>query len=421
MATTSPAQPSILIVDDVPENIKILFLILKGDYELHHATSGRQALSLLAKAKKPDLILLDLMMPEMDGFELCSTLKQDPETHDIPVIFITAKSDTESETRALAEGAVDFIHKPINTEVVRARVRLHLKLNQHAKGLFLANAEQTEWITTLQSRVHKQTSLIRGKIEASRLEHDRRQNSSDAIVFVLADLLRQRCQRLSKHSHTVASLAETMAKALDLPRAQVEEIRHAGLLHDIGLIGSPDRLLIYNVKSLGDADSVNYLAHPVRGQQISDSFEELKGIGRHIRHHHEAFDGSGFPDGFSGEEITLGGKIIHLAGFIENSFEQFAGRDAKYKVSRKVAAGMGVLFDPALSSAANLAIKEVLIEQSLPDESGEEIPVKDLRVGMKLGRNLHNNIGVLIVERGTLLTSANLDSIKRHRLVYAGH
>ena len=130
MTTISSTTQSILIIDDVPDNIKILLRILKDDYELHYATSGEQALSLMSAVKKPDLILLDVMMPEMDGYELCTALKQDVATSTIPVIFITAKLDAESEARALSLGAVDFIHKPINRDVVRARVRLHLDMNQ---------------------------------------------------------------------------------------------------------------------------------------------------------------------------------------------------------------------------------------------------------------------------------------------------
>ena len=173
-----------------------------------------------------------------------------------------------------------------------------------------------------------------------------------------------------------------------------------------------------NVELLSGADAANYRAHPIRGQKTIDSFEELKGIGCHIRHHHEAFDGSGFPDGLSGKEITVGGKIIHLASFMENSFVQFPGKDAKYKVSRKVAAGMGVLFDPTLSAAANLALKELLIDPPVTHQSPseQEIPFSDLRVGMVLTRDLYSINGVLIVERGTRLTTESMENIRRHQL-----
>ena len=134
MMNSAPAT-RILIVDDTPANIELLLAALEDEYELSFATSGRQALALLQTPELPDLILLDVMMPEMDGYEVNATLKQDLRTRHIPVIFITAKTDILSETRALADGAVDFIHKPINTDVLRARVRVHVMLQQRSRAL----------------------------------------------------------------------------------------------------------------------------------------------------------------------------------------------------------------------------------------------------------------------------------------------
>ena len=124
-------RPVVLIVDDDPTNLKLLAEVLRADYRVKVATSGPEALELSCRAPYPTLILLDVMMPGMDGFAVCAALKQGAATAAIPVIFITAKTDADSETRALAGGAVDFIHKPINPTVVRARVRLHDELAQH--------------------------------------------------------------------------------------------------------------------------------------------------------------------------------------------------------------------------------------------------------------------------------------------------
>ena len=135
MTSMGPTATRILIVDDTPANIELLLGALEEEYELSFATSGRQALTLLQQAPLPDLILLDVMMPEMDGYELNALLQQEPATRSIPVIFITAKTDIMSETRALTDGAVDFIHKPINTDVLRARVRVHVMLQQRTQAL----------------------------------------------------------------------------------------------------------------------------------------------------------------------------------------------------------------------------------------------------------------------------------------------
>ncbi|KAA6187762.1 response regulator [Thiohalocapsa marina] len=134
-AAVDVAPARILVIDDAPTNIEILLGMLEGDYEMSFATSGPDALDLLGHIAPPDLILLDIMMPEMDGYAVCKALKQNPATRDIPVIFVTAKTDAESEIRALNLGGVDFIHKPINRGMVRARIALHLELTRHRRHL----------------------------------------------------------------------------------------------------------------------------------------------------------------------------------------------------------------------------------------------------------------------------------------------
>ena len=149
----------ILIVDDTPTNIEILLAMLEGEYALSFATSGPKALELLAKGVKPDLILLDVMMPGMDGYEVCVALKADPSTRDIPVIFITAKTDPVSEGQALEVGGVDYITKPVNRLVVLARVRLHLELERRTRELAQSLAES--------QRLQKQLLVLTQAIEQS--------------------------------------------------------------------------------------------------------------------------------------------------------------------------------------------------------------------------------------------------------------
>lgn len=153
-------RPNILIVDDTPTNIEILLGMLEDEYELSFSHSGYEALALLEKDEKPDLILLDAMMPEMDGYAVLQTLKLSPDTKDIPVIFVTAKVDSKSEEMALRNGAVDFIHKPVNKNVVRARVRLHLDLKWHASALTHANRELAQHRNQLEKLVESRTSEL---------------------------------------------------------------------------------------------------------------------------------------------------------------------------------------------------------------------------------------------------------------------
>jgi response regulator RpfG family c-di-GMP phosphodiesterase len=364
--TTTLSGTTILIIDSEPGEIQILSRMLDGEYRIFSASSGQQALSLLEESQKPDLILLDLLRPGMGGYELCAALKQGAHTRDIPVIFVTTLSDAVSETKALAAGAVDFIRKPVAQEVIQARVRLHLEREQRATSLAAANTELAEWNDSLKARVRQQTTLIRQKLEEINQQNARNQKSSDAIVLLLADLLDQRNRGLSRHSRIVSALAASMANYLDLPVSQIDEIRTAAILHDIGLIGMSDRGLVNNSKLLSGDDLTEHRAHPVRGQEIIGAIEELQGVGRLIRHHHEEFDGKGFPDGLAGEDIPLGGRIISLASFIEHCHSSMTGRDINYQVCKKVAASMGTLFDPGLTGAMTHAVTEVLTAPATP-------------------------------------------------------
>ena len=153
-------RPVLLLVDDQPTNLKALAALLQQDYQIKVATNGADALILAAQEPRPELILLDVMMPRMDGYAVCAALGRAPVTAGIPVIFITARTDAESETQALAGGAVDFIHKPFNPAVVRARVRLHRTLGANTRALEDANAELARHRTQLEDLVRARTAEL---------------------------------------------------------------------------------------------------------------------------------------------------------------------------------------------------------------------------------------------------------------------
>lgn len=411
----SPLRPRILIVDDEQTSIRILCRVLEEEYELFSATSASEALSLLAAAPKPDLLLLDVMMPGMNGYELCAALKQNAGTRDIPVIFITAKSDAESETQALAAGAVDFINKPINREVVLARVRLHLEMERRARALDLANAELAEWNANLKNRVLQQTALIRQKLEEAHQQEAHRHRGSETIVAVLANLLDQRHHWLGRHSRTVAALANSMASTLNLSQTQRGELANAALLHDMGLLFNSDRVLSRHEGLLSPDEVSGYRAHPIKGQELVSPSEELRGIGHIIRHHHEEFDGSGFPDGLAGDRIPLASRIIHLADYIDHAFARELRPDARYQVTRKLASGMNSRFDPALSGAAASAVMEVLTDPpALKDLSEQEVRLARLSDGMILSQDLYSVKGKLLMEGGTRLDDTLIEAIRRY-------
>jgi response regulator RpfG family c-di-GMP phosphodiesterase len=169
MTRSTPRKPKLLVVDDQAFNIQILYQIFKGDYEVFMATSGAQALTLCAD-QSPDLILLDVVMPDMDGHEVCRRLKADPHTRDIPVIFVTGHNNSEEESLGLQLGAVDFISKPVNATVVRARVHSQLMLRETLRQVQELNE-------TLEQRVAQRTAELERALENLKQSQDNLANS----------------------------------------------------------------------------------------------------------------------------------------------------------------------------------------------------------------------------------------------------
>ena len=361
--TDSAERPKILVVDDEACNIKLLCKALEDQCEVLSATSGHQAL-VVAATHQPDLILLDIKMPVMDGYAVCRALKGDDLLRNIPVIFITALAGEADESVGLKLGAVDYIAKPFNLGLMKLRVTNHLEMKRQRDLLGRQKDELEEWNVNLKNRVLQQTAVLRKKLEEAHQQNTCLQKVTDvtvATVLTFADLLDQRNQQISYHSRTVAALAVSMAGILNLPQSQIEEIRRAALLRDIGLLCVSDRMLSLSPNEMSPEDLEKYRNHSVKGQEIMAISDELRGIGRILRHHHEEFDGSGFPDGLVGEQIPLGARIIHLANFIDQTFAAESGTESKYQTVSKFAAGMGSRFDPALSAAANQALQKILV------------------------------------------------------------
>lgn len=363
----SPEQPlAILCVDDEEDILKSLTrLFRKEPFQVLTATSGKEALAILKDTKNVGLILSDHRMPEMTGpnFLHAAAMLAPDSTR----MILTGHADTDAAIEAINRGGASrFLTKPWDDHELLQAVRDGLRryeLRQQKHHLYTLVIRQkdelAEWNTNLKNRVLHQAATIRKQLEETHKLADHDHRYCNVILSLLTDLQNQRHHRLSRHSRNVAALAASMVKTLGLPHA--EEIRQAALLHDIGLIGVPDRLLgNNNTELLRYVDVTEYRAHPIKGQETVAIIEELQSIGRLIRHHHEEFDGSGFPDGLAGADIPMGARIIHLASFIENNYTMLPGKDVKYQVSRKMATGMGTLFDPALHAAANLALTEVL-------------------------------------------------------------
>jgi putative two-component system response regulator len=266
-------QAKILIVDDEPLNLKVLKQVLQDDYRLSFAKNGMDALELVKK-ERPGLILLDVMMPGMTGFEVCKQLKSDPDTHTIPVIFVTALADEADESEGFNAGGVDYINKPISPALVRARVKTHLSL------------------------VHI----------------DELKNTHLELIQRLGRAAEFKDNETGMHVIRMSHVSGRIALEMGMDAGFAEQLVHAAPMHDIGKIGIPDHVLLKPGK-LDDEELAIMRTHPQLGADILDkSNSQLIRLAHTVAlYHHEKWDGSGYPFGLKGEEIPIEARIVAVA------------------------------------------------------------------------------------------------------------
>jgi len=282
---TGMPETTLLVVDDVPENITTLSGMLGDRYAVIFATSGADALEIV-RERQVDLILLDVMMPEMDGYEVCRKLKANLATRDIPVIFVTALGETNDETRGLELGAVDYLSKPCAAAIVRLRVQMHL--------------EHRNQNLALERRVHERTA----ELEETRIE----------IVRRLGRAAEYRDNETGMHVIRMSKASHLLALAAGVSEAQANLLLNAAPMHDVGKIGIPDRILT----KPGPLDPEEWeimKTHPRIGAEIIGHHgSDLMRMARTVAlTHHEKWNGSGYPAGLAGEAIPLEGRIVAIA------------------------------------------------------------------------------------------------------------
>lgn len=263
--------PKILVVDDhaASRMTSVALLAMEG-YEIIEADSGFSAIELIAHSS-PDLILLDVMMPEMDGFEVCQRIKQNEQTRLIPVIFITALNDRHSRIRGIEVGADDFLTKPFDRLELAARVK----------------------------------SLVRQKRLNEDLDH------AEKVLFSIARAIESRDPNTGDHCERLIQLGKAFGEYLKLSRNEIRDLMWGGNLHDIGKVGIPDAILLKRGK-LTDEEWKTMRLHVLIGEEICQPLRSTRGVLPIIRHHHERWDGSGYPDGLKGNEIPKLAQIFQI-------------------------------------------------------------------------------------------------------------
>ncbi|QNM98776.1 response regulator [Chitinimonas koreensis] len=303
----TPERQTVLIVDDTPDNITLLSALLRDRYRTKVATNGIKALEIAAASPQPDLILMDVMMPDLDGYEATRRLKQNPATAGIPVIFLTARSQVEDEELGLSIGAVDYITKPISPPIVLARVQTHLSLKRAHR--FLEDQNQH-----LEHLVYQRTRQL-GQMQ-------------DATILAMASLAETRDNETGNHIRRTQNYVAALARALQshprfsalLTEENIDLLHKSAPLHDIGKVGVPDRILLKPGKLDAEEWEIMKL-HTVYGRDAIIQVEKHLGgsngflaFAREIAYsHQEKWDGSGYPEGLAGDAIPLSARLMAVA------------------------------------------------------------------------------------------------------------
>jgi putative two-component system response regulator len=327
-------KPVVLVVDDAAESIDVARGALGHEFQVKAAINGVKALE-LATQQKPDLILLDVMMPDMSGYEVCRRLKSDYTTSDIPVIFVTTLSDTDNEGTGLELGAVDYVNKPYVPSLLRTRVRTHVSLHRQQQVLEqIVKARTAELLET-------------------RLE----------IIRRLGRAAEYRDNETGMHVLRMSHICRTVALASGVDEERAELLLQASPMHDIGKLGVPDRILLKPGK-LEPEEWKLMKRHPSIGAEIiGEHPSELLVLARVVAlRHHERWDGQGYPDGLVGEEIPVEARIVALADVFDALLSVRPYKPA-WTVERTIAHILeqsGKHFEPRLVSAFMSRLDECL-------------------------------------------------------------
>lgn len=410
---------TVLLVDD-EENIlrSLQRLLMDEDFDIETATSGEAALEKLQSLDNVGLIVSDQRMPGMYGAEFLGR-SQEYAPH-AQRILLTGYSDITATIEAINKGGAGrYISKPWDDDELVQALRNAVDLyrqgaeKRRLNEIISKQHEELEaWNESLKKRLLQTTATIRVQSQAIKNLDDKATltvltRTFDNFFEVMGD-------QASVHARTVSTLVTDVARRMDLDAETVANFRLAALLHDSGKFGSLAATLNRHPDEMSESESGEYRQHPLRGEEMFRQVEELAGILPLIRSHHEAFNGSGFPDGLRGEAIPLGARLIAIADFIEKSARSVEQNRAVYALMN-ARYHAGTLLDPQLVAKFQSIVNVVYFEGRKTGTAAEcEIGPMDLVSGMTIARDVESGSGVLLMQRGTILDMASVALIRSH-------
>jgi len=341
------AKKTVLLVDDSPDNLVLMNDLLKDLYKVKVANSGEKALRIATTGQPPDVVLLDVMMPEMDGYEVCRRLKANPATRNVPIIFLTAKSEVEDEKLGLDLGAVDYITKPISPPITLARVRNHLMLKEHADFL----RDQNEFLEQeVQERTREVVAIQDVTILAMASMAETRDPETGNHIRRTQFYVKALAERLKEHPRFSTVLSDSFIKLLF----------KSAPLHDIGKVGIPDRILLKPGRFEPHEFEI-MKTHTTLGRAAIEHAERSLGtpmaflsIAKEIAYsHQEKWDGSGYPEGLAGEAIPVSARLMAVADVYDALISRRVYKEGMphEKAVQMIVEGKGSHFDPDMVDA----------------------------------------------------------------------
>ncbi|WP_277057152.1 HD domain-containing phosphohydrolase [Trichlorobacter lovleyi] len=415
-------RPIVLFVDDEDNILKALQrLTMDEEFDTETANSGDTGLKKLAALSDVALIVSDQRMPGMNGAEFLQQSRQ--LAPDAIRMLLTGYSDISAAADAINKGGASrYLNKPWQDEDLLQTLRAAVETwrlsseNKRLQAIVQAqNEELKQWNENLKNRVLQQTTAIRKKADDLNEALIQLKHNYNGIISAFSNLVEMQGLRMQQHARNVAELATAAAREYGLMPEEIETIRTAALLHDIGEIGIPERVLEKSPEYMTQDDLQLYSQHPVRGQMAIDSIVDLRPSGVLIRHHHENYNGSGFPDGLKGDQIPIGARILAYADQLDRAVAN--GGDTAEQALTRVELGLSIKLDPGLQRVFRKIARYAYFTMPEMDPNATvelELRPEELRNGMLLTRDVLSGTGLMLLNKGVTLDAVKIEAIQRY-------